>query len=161
MKHLKSYRIFESKENLTKDYFIDKVNHELIQNLKDISLDLLDDIDDLQLVYNVNTKYHKVIYGFYRTSEEKVPDNLSDFEREFVESRKLPKEWEHWMSYYDEHRERAIKEYEDSGLSYSFAFHKGETRTESFKVLNETEHDEILIRIRSMYPNESIDIIKF
>ena len=114
MKHLKTYKIFESKENLTKDYFVDKVNHELIQNLKDISLDLLDEIDDLQLVYNVTTKgfpgpNHKVIYGFYRTSDEKIPNHLSDFEREFVENRKLPKEWEHWMSYYDEHREMAMK----------------------------------------------------
>jgi len=161
MKYLIKYKLFESKENLTKDYFIDKVNEELIQNLKDISLDLLDEIDDLQLVYTVNTKHHKVLYGFYRTSEEKIPDHLSEFEREFVEGRKPPKEWAHWMSYYDEHRERSINEYETGGLSYNFAFHKGETRTESFEVLSETEHDEILIRIRSMYPDESINLIKF
>jgi len=167
MKHLKTYKIFESKENLTKDYFVDKVNHELIQNLKDISLDLLDDINDLELVYTVNTSYHKVLYGFYRTSDENLPDArdytnaISELERELLVNRQVPKEYEHWMSYYDEHTENAIKEYKSDGLSYSFAFHKGKIRTESFEVLSEIEHDDILIRIRSMYPNESINIIKF
>ena len=117
MKHLKTYKIFESKENLTKDYFVDKVNHELIQNLKDISLDLLDDINDLELVYTVNTSYHKVLYGFYRTSDENLPDArdytnaISELERELLVNRQVPKEYEHWMSYYDEHTENAIKEY--------------------------------------------------
>jgi hypothetical protein len=170
MKHLKTYKIFESKENLTKDYFVDKVNHELIQNLKDISLDLLDDINNLELVYTVNTSYHKVLYGFYRTSDENFPDNLSELEleRELLLNRLYAennlaqtKEHEHWMSYYDEHTENAIKEYKSDGLSYSFAFHKGKIRTESFEVLSEIEHDDTLIRIRSMYPNESINIIKF
>jgi hypothetical protein len=42
MYHLKSFKIFESNDNLN-----NKVNNELIQNLKDISLDLLDNHTNL------------------------------------------------------------------------------------------------------------------
>jgi len=60
MKHLKPYKIFESK---------DKINHELIQNLKDISLDLLDDYPNLQLVYRVDIGSDKALRGLFVPSE--------------------------------------------------------------------------------------------
>ena len=165
MKCLKSYKIFENeKPNPTKDFFKDKINNSLIQDLKDLSLELLDEHDDLQLTYSILTNdkgFSPILMGFYRIKDEKLPDHLSDIEREFVQSRQLPKEWEHWTNFYDEYRQEAIENYEKNGLIYRIGFYSGQPREESFNVLKEEYFKHIIDRLREMYPQERIEITEY
>ena len=159
MKYIKEYKLFESISS-SKDFFYDKVNHKLIQDLKDLSLSLFDDNEDLCLVYGIDTKNQKIMYGFYRTKDEKIKihNDISDFEREIALSRRLPKEIEHWMRYYKPYLIKSIDEYKSGGLKYHFLLHKGEAGTSDFEILHGEEVQEILDILRERYPDERIDI---
>ena len=160
MKYLKKYKIFESSE-----HFESMVNMNLIQDIKDLSLDYLDDGYIISYVVKSIHNYppfswthpefvnYTLLTGRLSTSDE-LNSSLS--------------KWEHWTNYKPEYIDEVKESINKYGLTYFFRIYKiGPSGREwslnpsnsGDHVINKDTQVDILSRIRGMYPNEKIENI--
>jgi len=158
MKYLNSYKIFES-DNPTKDFFEDKINWDLISDLKDISLEYLDNGQEITYSAEVNTESNQypLFLSSYRLKDNEPDYDVSEFEREIERRYRAPKEFTHWANFHKEHSMKAIQAYEKSNkINYKFMI--GMPDPSSVVKRDKNAQTEILERIQGMYPNEKIYI---
>ena len=150
MKYLKKYKIFESSE-----HFESMVNMNLIQDIKDLSLDYLDDGYIISYVVKSIHNYptfswthpefvdYTLLTGRLSTSDE-LNSSLS--------------KWEHWTNYKPEYIDKVKESINKYGLTYFFRLkEKKEGSLLRLLTMKDAQVD-ILSRIRGMYPNEKIEI---
>ena len=142
MKYLKKYKIFESSE-----HFESMVNMNLIQDIKDLSLDYLDDGYIISyVVKSIHPEFvdYALLAGRLSTSDE-LNSSLS--------------KWEHWTNYKPEYIDEVKESINKYGLTYFFRLkEKKEGSLLRLLTMKDAQVD-ILSRIRGMYPHEKIEII--
>lgn len=142
MKYLKKYKIFESSE-----HFESMVNMNLIQDIKDLSLDYLDDGYIISyVVKSIHPEFvdYTLLTGRLSTSDE-LNSSLS--------------KWEHWTNYKPEYIDEVKESINKYGLTYFFRLkEKKEGSLLRLLTMKDAQLD-ILSRIRGMYPNEKIENI--
>jgi hypothetical protein len=153
--------------NKTQEFFSKKINWELINALKDISLDYLDEGDKLSYSVNVEvdpseqTNSGIILMGQFQTRDDKVDwDNMGPYETEIVKRQLavIPKDFEHWINLFDEHYNKAVKQWEKSNkFSYGIMLqYQADYGGRSSR--NKKGQLEILKRMKSMFPDETIYI---
>lgn len=159
MRYIKSYKIFESS-----DYFKTIVDMDIIQDLKDISLEYLD--DGYIISYAVKSIHpelvdYTLLMGQYQLVNDKIPSDISDIQRNYlIRQQEVLSKWEHWTNYKPEYIEEAKKNINKYGLTYLFRIYSiGPSGDSRDHVINKEAQLDILYRIRGMYPNEKIENI--
>jgi hypothetical protein len=161
MKYLSTYKIYENeKANKTKAFFEDKINFDLINTIKDMSLEYLDNGDKLS--YSVSIEYSTIITGQFSTRDPKVNwDNMSDIEIEIIKKRfkLIPKDYMHWTNFYDDFYHKAVESWNEIGkLFYGIMLHHQEENEVS--VRNKEGCQQIFSRIKLMFPDEKVYILQ-
>lgn len=166
MKYLKTYKIFES-NNPTEDFFRDKINWDLIETLKDLSQDCLD--EGGKLLYSVEIEKtdhgtHRLLIGTFFTREEDFDPSveMGPYETELAKKMRdvIPKDNITFVNLFPQFLEKAIKSWESTKcLTYGFCLYEhGYFNQHREKDMDATK--ETLKRLESMYPNEKIVIVR-
>jgi hypothetical protein len=159
MKYLKKYKIFESSE-----HFESMVNMNLIQDIKDLSLDYLD--DGYTISYVVKSIHNYPPFSW--THPEFVNYTLLTGRLKLSYNSSLVSSFEHWTNYKPEYIDEVKESINKYGLTYFFRIYKiGPSGREwslnpsnsGDHVINKDTQVDILSRIRGMYPNEKIENI--
>ena len=136
---IKSFKLFEDKKiEDTSVYFKDKINYDLLQDLKDLSLDLIDDGYRLQINIRVSDNFFVrpiCILNFYHKLDEL--------------------NWCKYNNKMDYNSNDHITKYGSYGLRYSVCFSKviiSDKKRSSFY----HDKNEIESIIQEMYPYENI-----
>jgi len=177
MRYLKTYKLFESNDNTNKTqmFFMDKINFDLIDTLKDISMDYLDEGGKLSYIIYLTDirggatfremagKDYIILMGTYHTKDDKINwDDMGPVETEILKRQleKMPKDYIHWTNLKDEHYNKVVAQWEKcKSLSYGIALHhQGEYGSMGKRDIK--GQMDIVSRIKSMFPNENIISIK-
>ena len=168
-KPLLKFRIIkESKNNPTQDYFNDKINWDLINTLKDLSQDCLD--EGGKLLYSAEVanyergQPHRLLMGSFFTREEDFDPSIEvgDFERELsIKYRDMiPKDNITFVNLYDEYLQKAIKSWEKhKEIIYGFCLYESGYYNQH-RERDDESSKEVLKRIKSMFPNENIHLVR-
>jgi hypothetical protein len=163
MKHLKSYKLFES-NNQTENFFRDKINWDLINNLKDLSLEYLDDGGKLLFSAEIGKEDLDLMLGTFFTKEEPLDPSvgMSEFETRMAKRMRdqFPKDSITFVDLFPEFLEKAVKSWEKTKkIKYGFCLYEpGYFNQHREKDMIATK--EVLRRITGMYPDEKIYIVR-
>lgn len=166
MKYLKGYKLFESVNN-TEEFFRDKINWDLIDTLKDLSQDCLDEGGKLLFSIEVSKSnsqdYHRLVYGTFFTREEDFDPSIEvgPYEAELAKRMRdaMPKEDITFVNLYPQFLEKAIKSWESTKtLVYGFNLYEPGYFNQH-REIDDKSSLEVLKRIKRMYPKEKIIMI--
>lgn len=165
MKYLKTYNQinesdeFESNRDEIKSFFENKINWDLINDLKDLSLEFID--EGCRLYYSAIVDGYYIITGSFFSKFDKIPSDISQLEMDVImRFQNLEKKDSYlWSDFKDEYLERTIQSWNDKHeIKYLISLTHRKMRYEDYTTNNIEGEDEILERIRYMYPNEKIEI---
>lgn len=165
MKHLKSYKLFES-TNQTENFFRDKINWELIETIKDLSLEYLDDGSKLVFIAEISKidpkDNHRLMIGTFFTKDEPFDPSveMGEFETRMAKRMRdqLPKDSITFVDLYPNFLKLAIRSWERTNkIKYHFCIYEPGYFNQHREVDTEATK-EILGRITGMYPDETISI---
>ena len=155
MRYLKKYKIFESSE--PEDYFKKIVNLKLIEDLKDLCLEFLDNGYKLTYQVRIGNSGYIVMFGHLQLKNNKIPDGITTAEEEYLELRNSEiNKFEKWTNFYPEHFEKAKELLKINSIVYLFRIYGVEDGNNMDHNINKEAQSEVLERLRGMYPNENI-----
>lgn len=167
MKYLSTYKLFES-VNQTEEFFKDKINWELIDTLKDISQDCLDEGGKLMFSVDVDNitderRQHRLLMGIFFTREEDFDPSIESgpYETELAKKMRvmLPKDNLTFVNLYPQFLDKAIESWESTkSLTYGFNLYEPGYFNQH-REIDRKSSLEVLDRIKNMYPNEKIVFI--
>ena len=142
------------------DFINSKINLELINKIKEISIPYLDNCNSLS--YTIELEDYNLAIGSFQTQTEIVPDRLKGLEREiFIKQLdKMPKDWIYIIDFYDEYFEKVKSDFKNNKkLKYGFRLYKTVCSDQRGKPINKIGQKNLLSKIKKLFPNEEIYII--
>lgn len=132
----------------------DKINFDIINKLKELSLPFLNKGYELSYCVKVNNKYD-VCLGSYKVIDVIIPKNIGEYEKSIILKRNelIPKDWIHYTNYYDEFYNEIVKNFKNH-IEYSFFVKKLKNNKRSSSI-----EKSILKEIKKIYV-EPIKIIE-
>jgi len=143
-----------------KAFISSKINLELIDKLKELSIQYLNNGNKLS--YIVNLGHHDLVMGSFQTQTEIVPNRLKGIELEiFLERLNLiPKDWIHFINFYDAYFEKIKSDFiNGKKIKYGIRLYKTICSDQRGKPINKIGQKKLVSQLSELFPNEEIYII--